>query len=110
MLRIPLAILLDVRYGTMHPSYSPLPSRNIGCEIFRICFISSFDCANISWDVITNRLDDFGPCLVRQIIVSHLLSVSHPRVPIAHTLHPIGPSTCSDMTSDASPHIFVSVV
>ena len=47
-----------------------ITSRNIGCENFRICFFSSFDCANISWDVITNRLDDFGPCLVRQIIVS----------------------------------------
>ena len=36
-------------------------SRNIGCENSRTCFFSSFDCANINRDVITNSIADFGP-------------------------------------------------
>jgi hypothetical protein len=36
-------------------------SRNIGCENSRICFFSSFDCANINRDVITTIIADFGP-------------------------------------------------
>ena len=42
------------------PPSSPVP-RNIGCEKSRICFFSSFDCANINRDVITNSIADFGP-------------------------------------------------
>ena len=36
-------------------------SRNIGCENSHTCFFSSFDCANINRDVITNSIADFGP-------------------------------------------------
>jgi hypothetical protein len=61
---------------------SSLP-RNIGCENSQTCFFSSFDCANINRDVITNSIADFGPWLDRQIIVPHpsshpfILSLTH---------------------------------
>jgi hypothetical protein len=61
------------------------PSRNIGCENFRICFFSSFDCAYISRDVITNRIDDSCPCLLSQITVSQ----PHPFCPVLLVLYQV---------------------
>ena len=87
-------IVIDNSHITLLNS-SSIP-RNIGCENSHICFFSSFDCANINRDVITNSIADFGPWLDRQIIVPHppFLSPIHlSPSPHSYFLFPIRPSS-----------------